>query len=163
MSGSESVFPGLSEPKGHLSDSSEPSASHVSSCHFTKDNSQWSLLLAGRQTRAQLICPLLPGDQQGQVQDHRSGGPWKEPHWHCLHAQALEQSLEFLRGAFLARSHLYPCISAVSDGKMFRQADLSVIHSKNISQRPKLLVPLYFKKHPPVWASVNSWTWKSPC
>lgn len=93
MSGSESSS-GLSEPKGHLSDSSEPSAGHVSSCHLQKIIH--SGLFSGREadTRAQLICPLLPGDQQGQVQDHRSGGPWKEPHWHCLHVQeGSEQSL----------------------------------------------------------------------
>lgn len=114
MSGSESSS-GLSEPKGHLSDSSEPSSSMPQAVILQKIIH--SGLFSGREadTRAQLICPLLPGDQQGQVQDHRSGGPWKEPHWHCLHVQeGSEQSLGILRGAFLARSHLYPCISAVS-------------------------------------------------
>lgn len=114
MSGSESSS-GLSEPKGHLSDSSEPSAGHVSSCHLQKIIH--SGLFPGREadTGTQQICPLLPGDQQGQMQDHKHGGPWKEPHGTAsTFEKVLNKALELLRGAFPARSHLYPCISAVS-------------------------------------------------
>lgn len=64
MSGSESSS-GLSEPKGHLSDSSEPSVSHVSSCHFTKDNSQWSLLWQGGRHESPIDLPTPPWGPAG--------------------------------------------------------------------------------------------------
>lgn len=81
VSGSDSNS-GLSELKGHLSDSSEMSAGHISNRSVHLQRIIQSGLFHGKETDTgtRWICPLLPGDQHRPGQDHRSGGPWKEPH-----------------------------------------------------------------------------------